>query len=144
MSDPFFPPVEQSAPLGAFALRVGLGIMLVAHGLLKVFVFTIPGTIGFFESVGFSGWLAYPTILAEVGGGLLLIVGFQTRLISLASLPLLIGALSVHTGNGWVFSNQGGGWEYPLFLVLAAAVQVLIGPGRYALDNLAVKPAIRI
>ncbi|RME61699.1 MAG: DoxX family protein [Alphaproteobacteria bacterium] len=128
-----FPPSERSAPWGVLLLRLALGTMFVAHGLLKLLVFGLPGTAGFFQSVGFPGWFAYPTIAAEVGGGALLILGLWPRLVALALLPVLIGAMSVHVGNGWVFSAPGGGWEYPLGLIVAAVVQALVGDGPYAL-----------
>ena len=115
-----------------FVLRIGLGAMFIAHGLLKVLVFTLPGTAGFFESVGFPGWTAYIVAYAEIGGGLLLLAGFAVRTVSLALVPVLLGAMFVHLGNGWVFSNANGGWEYPAFLALAAIVQALLGPGKYA------------
>ena len=117
----------------AFILRIGLGVMFVAHGLLKVMVFTLPGTAGFFESVGFPGWLAYVVAVAEIGGGALLIAGVAVRAVTLALIPVLLGAVFVHFGSGWVFSNANGGWEYPAFLVLASVVQVLLGPGKFAL-----------
>lgn len=113
-------------------LRIGLGVMFVAHGLLKVLVFTLPGTVGFFESVGFPGWTAYIVAYAEIGGGVLLLAGLAVRAVSLALIPVLLGATLVHLGNGWVFSNANGGWEYPAFLTLAAIVQAILGPGKYA------------
>ena len=58
---------------GTAVLRVALGVMFIAHGLLKVMVFTLPGTVGFFEQVGFPGWLAYAVTFAEIGGGIMLI-----------------------------------------------------------------------
>jgi len=122
-----------TAPYAALVLRVSLGIMFVAHALLKVFVFTLPGTVGFFESVGFPGWLAYVTIAAELIGGALLILGVYARWVALALVPILLGALQVHLGNGWVFSAEGGGWEYPAFLAAASLVQALLGDGAYAL-----------
>ena len=96
----------------AFILRVSLGIVFIAHGLLKVVVFTLPGTAQFFVDVGLPGWLAYPVAFIEIGGGLLLVVGIATRQLSLLFLPILLGALWVHAGNGWVFSNPNGGWEF--------------------------------
>ena len=125
--------MNDKTDLAAFLLRVGLGVMFIAHGLLKVMVFTLPGTAGFFESVGFPGWLAYVVAFAEIGGGVLLIAGVAVRSVSLALIPVLLGALFVHFGSGWVFSNPNGGWEYPAFLVLASVVQVLLGPGKFAL-----------
>ena len=112
---------------------VNLSQLMSAHGLLKVLVFTLPGTAGFFESVGFPGWMAYIVTYAEIIGGVLLIAGFAVRTVSLALLPVLLGALYVHFGAGWVFSNENGGWEYPAFLVIAAVAQALLGPGKFAL-----------
>ncbi len=117
----------------ALILRVALGVMFIAHGLLKVMVFTLPGTVGFFESVGFPGWTAYAVTAAEIGGGVLLIAGVGVRAVSIALLPILLGALYVHFGSGWLFTNENGGWEYPAFLAIAAIVQALLGPGAYAL-----------
>ena len=117
----------------ALVLRLGLGVMFLAHGLLKVLVFTLPGTVGFFEQVGFPGWAAYIVTYAEIIGGVLLIAGFAVRAVSLALLPVLLGAVYVHFGSGWLFTNPNGGWEYPAFLVVAAIAQALLGPGKFAL-----------
>lgn len=117
-------------------LRVSLGVMALAHGLLKVFVFTLPGTVGYFESLGLPSFLAYLTILGELGGGLALILGVYTRWISLAMIPLLLGATSIHLGNGWMFSNEGGGWEFPLFWTVALLVQAGLGSGSFSLGRL--------
>jgi len=118
--------------IATLILRLTLGIMFLAHGLLKVVVFTLPGTVGFFESVGFPGWMAYLVTAAEIGGGALLILGIETRKVAIALVPVLLGALYVHSGNGWVFSAENGGWEYPLFLTLATVVQAILGSGQYA------------
>lgn len=117
------------APYGALVLRVALGAMFIAHGLLKVFVFTIPGTVAFFGSLGYPAILAYLTIAGEVVGGVMLIAGIAPRLVSLALVPVLIGAMLVHVPNGWLFTAENGGWEYPAFLVVAAIAQFLIGDG---------------
>jgi len=71
----------------------------------------------------------------EIGGGIALIIGFQVRLVSLALIPLLLGAGIVgHGANGWVFSNEGGGWEFPIFWAFVQAVVVLLGAGAYAFN----------
>ena len=124
-----------AADYGVALLRVALGAMFLAHGALKVFVFTLPGTAAFFASVGFPGFMAYLVAPAEVLAGLALIVGFRTRLVAALTVPILIGAASVHIGNGWVFSVPKGGWEYPVYLIVAAVAQSLLGAGAFAFDS---------
>lgn len=124
---------QTSADFAAFALRVSTGILFVAHGLMKVLVFTVPGTVGYFESLGLPGFLAYLTILAELAGGAALILGIGTRVVSLALIPVLLGATWAHSGNGWSFSGEGGGWEYPLFWTVAQVAVALLGSGAYAM-----------
>jgi putative oxidoreductase len=124
-----------STEYGALVLRLALGAMFIAHGLLKIMVFTLPGTVQFFQSLGLPGLLAYVTVLVELAVGALLIVGYQSRIAALVALPILLGAAWVHWPNGWVFSAANGGWEYPVFLAVAAIVQALLGDGAYALGQ---------
>lgn len=127
--------MNRNIDLAALLLRVSLGSVFIAHGLLKLLVFTLPGTAQFFVSVGFPGWLAYVVTVAEIGGGALLILGLWTRPIALALIPIMLGATWVHLGNGWLFTNANGGWEFPLFLTLATVAQALLGSGAYALES---------
>lgn len=110
--------MNQQNDYAALILRVSLGTILIAHGLLKVMVFTLPGTAQFFASVGFPGWMAYPVTGLEIIGGALLIAGVATRAVSIALVPVMLGASSVHFGAGWLFTNEGGGWEYPVMLTV--------------------------
>lgn len=127
---------RNTAPYGALLLRTSLGVMFLAHSLyLKLVVFTLPGTVSFFESIGLPAFTAHLTIAGEALGGLLLIAGYRTRYVALALVPVLLGATWVHWGNGWLFTNAGGGWEYPLFLAAAAVVQALVGDGAYSLSR---------
>jgi putative oxidoreductase len=127
---------QGTAPYAALILRVTLGVMFIAHSLiLKHFTYTLPGTAQFFESIGLPGILAYVTFWAELLGGIALVAGFATRWVSLALLPILIGATWVHIGNGWVFSAANGGWEYPVFLIAVSLVQFLLGDGAYAFSK---------
>lgn len=114
-------------------LRLSLGSLALAHGLLKILVFTPAGTVGFFASLGLPAFLAYATIGIEVIGGIALIAGVFTRYVSIAMIPILLGAAYVHSGAGWVFSNEGGGWEFPAFWAVALVVQALLGDGALAL-----------
>ena len=127
---------NQQAAHAALILRLSLGVMYIAHSLvLKHFTYTLAGTAQFFESLGLPAALAYATFWAELLGGVLLIAGVGTRVVALALVPVLAGALWVHAGNGWVFSAANGGWEYPLFLIVVSFVAALLGDGRYALGN---------
>ena len=123
----------QLTPYAATLLRVSLGTLALAHGLLKVLVFTPAGTVGFFASLGLPAFLAYATIGIEVVGGIALIAGVFTRYVSIVMIPILLGAVFVHSSAGWVFSNEGGGWEFPAFWAVALVVQALLGDGAFAL-----------
>jgi putative oxidoreductase len=125
---------DASINLGALLLRLTLGIMYLSHSvILKFFMFTLAGNAQFFASLGLPPALGYAVFFAEAISGVLLVLGVWTRAVALALVPILIGALWVHAGNGWVFSSANGGWEYPVFLIVASVVQALIGDGAYAL-----------
>jgi putative oxidoreductase len=126
-----------SVAYGIGLLRVSLGLMFIAHSaVLKYFVYTLAGTAQFFESIGLPGVLAYVVFWMEALGGLALVLGVGTRVVSAALVPVLVGATWAHAGNGWVFSNANGGWEYPLYLTVLAAAQVLLGEGAFALSRI--------
>lgn len=127
---------ESKENLVALLMRVSLGVMFIAHGLLKIMVFTLAGTAQFFQQVGFAAWMAYPVTFFEIIAGALLIVGLYSRYVAFIAIPVLLGALYVHLGNGWVFSAQNGGWEYPAFLVVVAVVVGLLGDGEYSIKKL--------
>jgi putative oxidoreductase len=120
----------------ALILRVVLGVILVAHSGLKIFIFTIPGTIDFFNSLGLPAAIAYLTIYGELLAGFALIIGTYARLAALSMIPILLGATWTHAGNGWVFSNNGGGWEFPALLVMIAIIVSIQGAGSYAVKKL--------
>ncbi len=125
--------IDRTAPYAALLLRLSLGVLFLAHGLLKAFVFTLPGTAKFFESLGYPGALAYVVVALEIGGGLQLLSGLFTRTVSVAMIPILLGAWLVHLPNGWLFSSSNGGWEFPALWLVLLVVQALLGPGAYAL-----------
>ena len=128
---------NQLCDYGALLLRVSMGALFLLHGfVLKVLTFTPAGTAAFFESIGYPGFLGYVVIAAEMTGGLALIAGVQVRLVSLAFVPIMIGATIQHLGNGWTFSNPGGGYEFPAFWTILLFVQALVGNGALAADNL--------
>tara|TARA_Y100001001_G_scaffold7881_1_gene7552 strand:- start:427 stop:849 length:423 start_codon:yes stop_codon:yes gene_type:complete len=124
---------QSNTDLAALALRLSSGVLFLAHGWMKVSLFTIPGTVAYFEGLGLPGVFAYLTILGELGGGLLLIAGVAVRLVSVPLIAILLGSVWAHAGFGWTFSNEGGGWEFPLFWTVVQGVIALLGAGAYAL-----------
>jgi putative oxidoreductase len=120
----------------ATILRIALGVMFLSHSLiLKLYVFTLAGNAAFFEKLGLPAWMGYATFFAEAIGGVPLILGVQTRWVAAALLPILVGAVWAHSGNGWMFGYPNGGWEYPLYLAVLAVVQIMLGDGAYALSK---------
>ena len=124
---------ENYGATGATLLRLSLGSMWVAHALLKWFVFTIPGFAGWLESQGIPAFMAWPVFLVELIGGLMIFTGFYGRYASIVLVPIMLVAAWTHVPNGWIHTSDGGGWEYPMFLVIASVVHALLGDGRFAL-----------
>lgn len=128
---------DRLSAYGVTLLRVSLGVMYLAHGvLLKLLTFGLAGTAGYFETIGLPGWLAYVTFAAEAVGGVLLVLGIQARWVALALTPALVGAIIwAHGGNGWAFTAPGGGWEYPLYLIVLSLAQFVLGDGAFAVSR---------
>ena len=120
---------------GATLLRISLGLMWISHAWFKITAFGIAGFAGWLDSLGLPGFMAGPVIALEVIGGLLILTGVYARYVSIALLPVLAVATWVHLPNGMIFSNANGGWEYPVFLIVASVVQALIGDGALALKS---------
>ena len=124
----------KTAPYAILALRVTTGALFLFHGLVKLMVFTPAGTAGYFESIGLPGALGYLTLLVEIAGGLALIIGVRARRVSLALVPVLLGAAYFgHGGSGFGWSNPNGGWEYPLMWAIVQAALAALGDGAWAL-----------
>ena len=120
----------------ALILRVSLATVLLVHSLyLKLVVFTLAGTAQFFGSIGLPEILAYFVFVVEAVAGMALLLGFKTRFFSALVIPVLLGATWAHSTNGWLFTNTGGGWEYPLLLTLIAVVLTGLGDGKYAIST---------
>lgn len=127
--------MERYEAFGPTLLRTALGVVFLVHSVyLKVIVFTVPGTVAFFESLGLPGFSAYAVLLVEAIGGSLLILGVGVRQTALALAVVSLGATWAHIGYGWLFTNEGGGWEYPLFLSIACFTQALLGPGALKIE----------
>ena len=99
----------------------------------------MPGFVGYFGSLGLPAIVAYGVIALELFGGLALILGIYATWVALPLAAEMLGTIVLaHGHNGWLFTNQGGGWEYPAFWMIALVVLHLLGDGAMAL-----KPAPR-
>jgi putative oxidoreductase len=124
----------KTAPYGALLLRVSMGILFILHGVyLKAFVFGMTNAGKFFATMGLPDWFAWLVMLYETIGGLALIFGIYARWVALfLGVHLLFAAYLGHGGNGWIFSNAGGGYEYPLFWAIACFALTLLGDGAHS------------
>lgn len=125
-----------AASLGLLLLRVITGGIIAAHGAQKIFEFTLPGTVGSFAGMG----VPFPEIAApvvafvELIGGILLALGFLTRIVGiLLAVDMIVALILVHLAAGlWV---GDGGYEFVAVLGAAALALALIGAGRFSLDR---------
>lgn len=126
--------------VGLLVLRLVLGVIFIGHGAQKLFgSFGGPGlkgTAGFFEQLGIKPpyLMAVLAGLAEVVGGILVILGFLTPLATLALIVvMIIAVLTVHLKNGFFVTN--GGYEFNLALAGMALTLLIVGAGAYSLDS---------
>jgi putative oxidoreductase len=130
--------------LGLLLLRAGLGAVLAAHGLQKLFGWWGgEGPTGFKNSLSDVGYqhadiLTYVAAGGEIVAGMLLVLGLFTPLAAAGALAYLINSLladiSAQSNASAFRFFLPGGHEYELTLIVVAAAVILIGPGRYGFD----------
>jgi putative oxidoreductase len=122
------------APYGIFLLRVAIGVDWIAHAFLKTY-----RGMNTHEALlarnGIPSLLAWPTFGLEVIGGVAIVLGWYGRQWSAFLLIFLATVVWIKWPVGWIYSNVGGGWEYPLFWLFAQAALVLCGDGAFALRS---------
>jgi putative oxidoreductase len=126
---------------GLLVGRLVLGLLMAAHGTQKLFGwfggYGLAGTGGFFESLGFRPGRAFAAAaaLAEVGGGLLVALGFLGPVgPALIISVMIVAALTVHWGHGLLSTSNG--IEVPLLYAAGGLALALTGYGAYSLDAL--------
>lgn len=128
--------MNNAQQIGTVVLRVVLGIIFFVHGLDK-FLSGIENISGWFQSIEIPGFLAYAVAAVELVGGLALIMGIGTRLVSaLLAIILLIATLKVKLGVGFMGNGQMAGYEFDLSLLAIALYLVLSGSYLWSLDSL--------
>lgn len=122
--------------LGLLLLRAAVGGTLIAHGLQKLLVFTLPGVVDSFTGMGipFAPVVAPAVAAIELIGGSLIVLGIGTRVAGLLAAAAMLGAIvTAHAGSG--FFSADGGFELPLLIACAAVALVLTGPGRLSVHG---------
>ncbi|WP_342774269.1 DoxX family protein [Lysinibacillus antri] len=108
--------------------------IIFVHGLVK-FQGGIKNIVGWFESNALLGFLAYGVSLLEIVGGVALIIGFATRIVSVVYALLMIGAiLKVNLSVGLLGNGQMAGYELDLAF-LAIAVYLAITDSKFLSIN---------
>jgi putative oxidoreductase len=133
------PPLHPMSRLAGLILRLGVGIVFIAHGWPKLQ--RGPANVAGFLAqlnVPLPEITAWVVTLLELGGGILLIIGLFTRVIALfMAVEMVLISFVVKADIGLVAQGpQGVGWELELALGVAQLALVLIGPGMLALDNI--------
>jgi putative oxidoreductase len=116
-------------------MRLALGAIMFAHGYHKVFG-GLHRHAQMVASLGFPAWLGYVSAFAEFFGGLLILVGFFTRVAALAVfVDLFVAIWKVHLHNGLIGSPDRPGYEFPLAAAALAFALIFFGAGPIALDH---------
>jgi len=124
--------LDRLHPLALLVLRLGLGIIMIAHGWQKLSG-GLGKFMGFLPNIGVPGWMAYPVVAAELGGGILVLVGLLTRLGALSILiDMTVAIIKVHWKNGL---KGPGGYEFPLACAVIAFALIFLGAGPISLDG---------
>ena len=117
--------------VGSLLLRVVLGIVFLAHGAAK-FQSGIVNIAGWFDSIGLPGGLAYIVATIELVGGIALILGIGTRVVSALIGLIMVGAIiKVNLAAGFI-----DGYAYDLVLLIVAVYLVLNGSKLFALEQI--------
>lgn len=130
---------------GMLVLRFGIGFMIMLHGYPKIT--GGPETWAFLGStmanIGITFWPVFWGFMAAVTeffGGIFLMLGLLHRLsAALLTFTMFVAAM-MHYSNGDPFMQPGGpDIAYAVELGIVFLAMALLGPGKYALDNLIFK-----
>jgi putative oxidoreductase len=125
-----------NSDLGRLLLRITLGVCILFHGVAKI-QGGIDGIAQGLTAIGLPGFIAYGVYLGEIVGPLLLIVGWFSRLgAGLIAINMVFAIAIAHRADVFKISEHGG-WaiELQAIYLMAAIALVLMGPGRFAINE---------
>ena len=128
-----------SRPLVLVAGRVLMGAIFLIAGIRKLLVFA--GTVGYLTKLGFPApeLFAVLAIVIEIGGSILLIIGWQTRWVAwLLALFVLIASLAAHRfweSDAAQYANQMNHFMKNLAIIGGLLFVASFGPGSASLDK---------
>lgn len=131
----FKSPSARQIDIALLIIRAVTGVIFIAHGWQKLFVYGFGGVSGAFAHMGVPApeVLGPFVALVEFFGGVALVIGLLTRLAALGlAFNMLVAMALVHIKSG--FFNPGG-IEFPLSLFAAAIVLVFTGAGSFSSDR---------
>jgi len=127
--------LDRLQPLALLVMRLALGAIMASHGYQKVL--HLQQTAGFMANLGIPHWLAYVASFTEFLGGILILVGFFTRVAAFAiCIDLVVAIWKAHWHNGLRGSPAGPGYEFPLAAAALAFALIFFGAGSIALDHI--------
>ncbi|WP_453989723.1 DoxX family protein [Bacillus nitroreducens] len=131
--------MENKFEVGSFIIRVVLGIIFFMHGLDK-FKGGVENTAGWFESIGLPVFLAYGVAVVELAGGIMLVLGLFSRIVSILFAIVMIGAIvKVKLAIGFFGNGQMAGYEMDLAFLAMAIMIAITGSKAFALDQFILK-----
>ncbi len=142
------PALQRLADLAPLVLRLGLGIVFVVHGLAKLDGGPATGFGGMLTGLGVAApaLFAWLVTIAELVGGVLILIGLLTRLATLPLIAILVGAVVLVKIDLGVIAEQGAplpGAEIDIALLAGLFALLLIGPGRASVDRaLGIEPGV--
>ena len=123
--------LENMQPFALLVLRAVLGLVMAAHGWLKVDG-GIPAFKGFLVTIGIPGWMGYLAAYGEFLGGVLLLIGLLTRFAGFTILIIMVVAIVKVAWKNGLIGPQG--YAYPLALAAMAFLLIFYGGGAISLD----------
>lgn len=121
--------------IGKVVLRVVLGLTFFIHGLVK-FQGGISNIVAYFDMLGIPGFMAYIVAVIELVGGLVIIFGLGTQIVSILFAIVMVGAIfTAKLSAGFLGNGQGAGYELDVLLLAISIYFIFANKSKFSLDH---------